>query len=178
MNKKLYRSNHDRMVAGVCGGLAEYFNIDPVIVRLLFVLSIFLGGFGILAYIILAIVLPQESSVVTEPAATIKENIHEFKDTAAQMGQEIRSTFHKDTTGQTQGPVAAVAVDDKETYCCRRHRGGFIVGAILIVVGIIALASTVGPLHWAWWFSWGYLWPLLLVGFGLLILLTGARRRR
>ena len=58
MNKKLYKSNSDKMVSGVCGGIAEYFNIDSTIVRLALVLFILLGGSGILAYIICAIVIP------------------------------------------------------------------------------------------------------------------------
>lgn len=58
--KKLYRSRRDRQVAGVCGGLAEYFNLDPTIIRLLFVLFTFLGGPGLIVYIALAIVVPEE----------------------------------------------------------------------------------------------------------------------
>lgn len=63
MGKRLYRSRKDRMVCGVCGGLAEHFNIDPVIVRLIFVLLIFADGLGILAYIVLAIVFPSAEKV-------------------------------------------------------------------------------------------------------------------
>lgn len=58
MNKKLYKSTTDRMVAGVCGGVAEYFNIDPTIVRLGWLLFCALGGSGFLAYIIAAIIIP------------------------------------------------------------------------------------------------------------------------
>ncbi|SKA95073.1 phage shock protein C (PspC) family protein [Caloramator quimbayensis] len=58
MYKKLYRSRKDRMIAGVCGGIAEYFDIDPTLVRLFWVFAVLLGGSGILAYIICAIVIP------------------------------------------------------------------------------------------------------------------------
>ena len=57
--KQLYKSNTDRKIAGVCGGIAEYFNIDPTLVRLLWVLFILLGGSGVLAYIICAFVIPE-----------------------------------------------------------------------------------------------------------------------
>lgn len=57
--KKLYRSTEQKVIAGVCGGIAEYFNVDPVVVRLIWVISIFLGGFGILAYIIAWIIIPK-----------------------------------------------------------------------------------------------------------------------
>ena len=58
MNKRLYKSNENKMVCGVCGGIAEYFDIDPSLVRLGWVLFCALGGSGILAYIIAAIVIP------------------------------------------------------------------------------------------------------------------------
>jgi len=58
--KKLYRSRTDRKIAGICGGLGEYFGIDPTLVRLLFVLGLVFVGGTLLAYILLAIVIPQE----------------------------------------------------------------------------------------------------------------------
>ncbi|PKM57594.1 MAG: PspC domain-containing protein [Firmicutes bacterium HGW-Firmicutes-2] len=58
MEKKLYRSRTDRMLFGVCGGLADYFNVDPTLVRLVMVLFWMTGG-GFLAYLIAAIVMPE-----------------------------------------------------------------------------------------------------------------------
>ena len=60
-NKKLYKSSVNRMLCGVCGGIAgiaEYFNIDPTLVRLVWVIITLMGGAGILAYIIAAIIIP------------------------------------------------------------------------------------------------------------------------
>ena len=59
MDRRLYKSNENKMIDGVCGGLAEYFDIDPTLVRLGWVLFSALGGSGILAYIIAAIVIPR-----------------------------------------------------------------------------------------------------------------------
>ena len=56
--KKLYKSNTDKKIAGVCGGIAEYFNIDATLVRLGWVVFSLLGGSGLLAYIIAAIIMP------------------------------------------------------------------------------------------------------------------------
>ncbi|HIY74271.1 PspC domain-containing protein [Intestinimonas butyriciproducens] len=62
--KRLYRTeNGAAMLCGVCGGIAEYFNIDPSIVRLLWAALVIVGGTGILLYIIAAIVLPKKSQV-------------------------------------------------------------------------------------------------------------------
>lgn len=57
-NKKLYKSSVNCMLCGVCGGIAEYFNIDPTLVRLVWVIITLMGGAGILAYIIAAIIIP------------------------------------------------------------------------------------------------------------------------
>jgi phage shock protein C len=58
--KKLYRSKTDRKIAGVCGGLGKYLDIDPVIVRLAWVIFTLAGGAGLLAYIIAWIIIPEE----------------------------------------------------------------------------------------------------------------------
>jgi phage shock protein PspC (stress-responsive transcriptional regulator) len=58
--KRLYRSRTDRQLAGVCGGLADYLGLDPSIVRVAFVVLALLGGPGLLLYIILALVVPEE----------------------------------------------------------------------------------------------------------------------
>lgn len=58
-NKRLYRSSTNYMLAGVCGGIAEYFNVDPTLVRLAWVLFSVVGGSGILAYIIASIIIPK-----------------------------------------------------------------------------------------------------------------------
>ncbi len=91
-NKRLYRNANDQMIAGVCAGIANFFDIDPTIVRLLFVASLFLGGAGILVYIVLWIVLP-EAKTTSEKVemrgqkltlkrieATIRESIPAAKD--------------------------------------------------------------------------------------------------
>ena len=57
--KKLYRSNSERIIWGVCGGLGNYFQIDPILIRILFVLLFFAGGTGLFFYIILAIMIPK-----------------------------------------------------------------------------------------------------------------------
>jgi phage shock protein C len=58
--KRLYRSANDKMIAGVCGGLGEYFHMDPTLMRLLFVFLALLGGHGLLLYLIMWIVVPVE----------------------------------------------------------------------------------------------------------------------
>ena len=67
-HKRLMRSSTDKKLAGVCGGLGAYFDVDPMIIRLCWLLAVFLGGTGLLAYVVLWIVLPlapPENSIAT-----------------------------------------------------------------------------------------------------------------
>ncbi len=160
MEKRLYRSKSDRMIWGVCGGLAKYFDLDPTLVRVIAVLSIFVNGLGILAYIILAIVIPLEGSKATEPKEVVRENVEEIKETTSELGREIRSTF----AGEEGKPEEVTKV---------QHRRRNILGIVLIVVGVLFL---LGSFNLFWWLHWGNLWPLILVAIGVLIIL-GTRRR-
>lgn len=58
--KRLYRSRQERMLGGVCGGLADYLGLDPTVVRLVFLLLFFLGGQGLLIYLIMWLIVPEE----------------------------------------------------------------------------------------------------------------------
>ena len=69
--KRLYRSFTNKMIAGVCGGVAEYFNIDPTVVRLLFVLGFFLGTATFWVYIVMWVLIPEEPNA-TPPTPTVK----------------------------------------------------------------------------------------------------------
>ena len=60
MKKRLYKSSTDKKVCGVCGGIANYFDVDPTVIRLIWVIFTLVGGSGLIAYIIAAIVMPDE----------------------------------------------------------------------------------------------------------------------
>ena len=148
------------MVSGVCGGLAKYFGIDPTIVRIIFVLTIFINGLGILAYIILTIVVPLEGSKAAAPKDAIKENVEEIKETASEPGREVRSAFMSEE---------GEAEDVKNV----QHRRRNMLGIILIVVGVLFL---LGSFNLLWWLRWGHLWPLVLVVIGVIIILSVRRK--
>ncbi len=73
--KRLVRSRGNKMLAGVCGGLAEYLNVDPVIVRLAAVLLTLWNGVGLLIYLVLALLMPQESEIAPKANAFDDEEI-------------------------------------------------------------------------------------------------------
>ncbi len=60
MKKRLYKSSTDKKVCGVCGGIANYFDVDPTVIRLIWVIFTLVGGRGLIAYIIAAIIMPDE----------------------------------------------------------------------------------------------------------------------
>lgn len=85
---RLYRSETNRILGGVCGGLGEYFSIDPTIIRIIFVLMAIFGGSGILIYIILWLVIPSESSKANLSAEQINSNIKDIKNSAEKFAQK------------------------------------------------------------------------------------------
>jgi phage shock protein C len=118
MQPRLTRSTTETMIAGVCGGLAEYFNIDPVIVRLIFVLVTLTSGLGIPVYFVLWIIMPKAGA--TTPRQNIQQGFEEFGQDASRFGQELsqeasrlgREVFAGRRSGQGQARSGAGAPPD------------------------------------------------------------------
>ena len=66
MEKKLFRSRTNKQIAGVCGGLGKYFDIDPTIIRLVWVVAVFCAGGGLFAYLLAMIIIPQEPGYLNQ----------------------------------------------------------------------------------------------------------------
>jgi phage shock protein C len=92
---RIRRSRNERMIAGVAGGLATYFNIDPLLVRLGFALLAFFNGFGILLYLILWLLLPNEDSVAVDSRAQVRESVDEMRTAAESAAQRVRDMFNR-----------------------------------------------------------------------------------
>lgn len=98
MQKRLYRSRTDQVIGGVCGGIAEYFGIDSVIVRLLAVLAVLVGGGGVLAYIIMWIIIPEKPRELDERERTDAEGssrsyTYDMYDTEEAKGKDNKALF-------------------------------------------------------------------------------------
>jgi phage shock protein C len=91
MKKKLYRSEKDSMIAGVCGGIAEYFDVDPTLIRLLTVIFVLLGGAGVVAYIIAWIIIPKNPGQVSDDKFDKEEKSKEkIKKGAEEVAEEVK----------------------------------------------------------------------------------------
>lgn len=153
MDKGLYRSRTDRMIFGVCGGLAHYFDVDPTLVRIAFVLLALFQGIGIIAYILLAIVIPKEGTEARAPSEVVKENLEDIGRSAADLGVGLRETLG--------GPER-----EQQERADRRARRSKLFGIILILLGIFFLLTNLGLL---WWLNFNLIWPLILIAIGLLL---------
>ena len=138
MKTRLYRSTTDRMIGGVCGGLGAYLDIDPVLVRLFFVLLVIAGGSGVLIYLLLWILIPSEPSALAEDA-TVRTGAQEIADRARGLGDEMRTSI------RNHNPQTAL-----------------IIGAALVVLGAMFLVQNL-HIGWLYWLDAGVLWPLLLI---------------
>lgn len=93
MPRKLYRSETNRLVAGICGGFGEYLGIDPTLVRVLAVLLTLATGLGVLAYLVLWIIIPTQSRVDALPRQTVKHGMEDIKNRAVELGQEAKAAL-------------------------------------------------------------------------------------
>ena len=153
MNRRLNRCRHDRVIAGVASGVAEYFDIDPTIVRVLWVLSVFFGGIGLLLYFVMAIIVPLEPEEGPAVGASTGDPAGEATATPPTDWHSMRATHRHDRRG-----------------------GGRLVtffGIALILFGGLALVDAFLP---AWVDSGRFLWPAFILGIGAILVASAVRR--
>ncbi len=146
--RRLYRSRSDEQVSGVCAGLAQYLGVEPIWVRIAFVLLTLINGAGILLYIILALVIPKEPQ-------------EEDQDSPSDMEQTLRE--------------GARNLQERAREVSERMQGGQgsqLLGWALVVVGAWFLLRQLGWIR----VDEDLIFPLLLIGIGVLVLLRRAGR--
>lgn len=162
MENKLYRSNKDRMLFGVCGGLAKYFGIDSSLMRVIVILlAIVTSGIGALIYLIMAFIVPLEGSTKTSPKEIVLENVEEAKTTAQGLGKDIKGAFSEEKSRSEE---------DEEQQTKRRN----IFGVILIIIGVFLLLFFFDIIPWP---KWTIIWPIILIAIGVLIVLSISRKK-
>ena len=155
------RRGSDRIIAGVCSGLGQYFGVEPLLVRIAFVILTLVGaGIGILLYLALWFLMEPPVGAPASATRNISERIRT-------MGQEIREDFR---TGFSRSPEGGSQTPPGWAGWAGRPRGVWI-GVILIALGGYLLISNLGLLRG---FRGDLFWPILLIAIGLLVLV---RRR-
>lgn len=143
----LEKSASDKVLTGVAGGIAEYMNVDPVLVRVGWVVLCFAtAGLAFVVYIVMALVMPMEGSTNDDAHDVVTENIEGLAEDATEFGR--RMTERKDRT-----------------------RNWLALG--LIVVGSVALLANLGVFSFI---DWGVIWPIALIGVGGAFLFARSKR--
>ncbi len=139
--ERLYRSNTEKIIGGVCGGLANYFAIDVVLARVVFVLLALFGGGGVLIYIVLWIAIPSYPGNI--PNNSYKATGPEKEDTE----EDVEVIY------------------ENKNLKKKNTNTGLIAGVILILLGLLFLGDRLFP-----WYNIADLWPLILVAVGVLMI--------
>jgi phage shock protein C len=92
-NKRLTRSRHERLLAGVAGGIGNYLNIDPLLIRLVFLVLSLANGVGILLYLVFWLLVPLEGSPAMDTRDRVRENVDEMQIVARQLIDQVRDRF-------------------------------------------------------------------------------------
>ncbi|MGE5586908.1 MAG: PspC domain-containing protein [Clostridia bacterium] len=173
MARRLYRSKSECMIGGVAGGIAEYFDIDPTIVRILWVLLALADGVGVLAYLIAWIVIP--ANPYTEPSERF-EKTEGIRREVIDKAKEVEARLKGGAPPAASQPAAPQAAEGASTGAGRPRRddsAGRIIGLILVCAGGLLLVRNFCP-----WFDLGALWPVVLVAAGIVLLASGVGGRR
>lgn len=93
----MYRSETDKVVGGVCGGLGEYLEVDPVLIRLIWIFLTFMGGSGIIVYIVFWLVLPTKSQVETDQTQIFESNAQDIVDTGKKAVKAVENVVKEKT---------------------------------------------------------------------------------
>ncbi|MFH0928014.1 MAG: PspC domain-containing protein [bacterium] len=145
--KQLYRSTKNRMLFGVCGGLGEYFGLDPIIFRIIFVVLVFCAGSGVLLYLALALIMPKQP-IADAPAAGFMEGPIDFKARLNDLAAEARQYGSVSASRNWIAGVIifiGVMIILGEILPRGFFFGGFLWGAIIIVIGLYVLSRRSHP---------------------------------
>lgn len=196
MSEHLHRSRDDRMLAGVAGGLAEMWDADPSLVRIVWaLLTIFTGGVALVVYIVMAIVVPEEDDDYDRPMPAMPPP--PFAPPVAQERSAAAAASDATTSpGQVGGMQAPAAVPTPSYWvpdtgssradaraahrearrAARRQRGNSaapaVIGVFLVLFGGFFLAR-----EWLPALDWDWFWPTMLIALGVLLLVLALGRR-
>ena len=153
MPTRLERSTTNKVIGGVCGGIADYLQVDPTLVRVFFVISIFLtAGLAILGYLVLLVLMPlpgKPTPFVQSPGAPASS----------------------DPAAATDTTVVSTPIAPPDPAAAERRRATF--GYFMVALGVVFLLSNLGAFRIV---RWDLVWPLVFIGAGVLLLAQRIRQ--
>ncbi len=164
---RLYRSQKEKIIGGVCGGLADYFSVDPVIIRLIFVLLFFFHGIGLIAYIIMLIIVPKEDDVTFKAKNFESQEEPEIVD--AEIIDDEDEKKEDDNFSSAENNYADKTKNEKPAR--EKYDGKSILGISLVLIGGIILLERIFPV-----ITFKLIVPIVLIGAGLYFLIDNNRR--
>ena len=175
MEKKLFRNDHNKVVGGVCAGLADYMAVDITIVRLIFVLSaLFLAGTGLLVYIVMWIVVPVNNDPTLRYA---KFNAYFDKDNGSDIFNKPNAFTNAGTAPEPNKwntpNTGATKFDEFGKFKKDNSTSRTIFGLILLVFGLYFFLDEFNI--FPRWFELAKLWPLVLVAVGVSVILKAKK---
>lgn len=148
---RLYRSDTDKVIGGVCGGLGEYLSVDPLLMRIAFAILAMASGIGLTLYILMWIFIPAVHADALTQKEVTRNNVQEIQEQAQEWGHKARETL-SGAPSRKMGNQMLIA------------------GAVLVGLGLLSLLRNFGLLTWI-----SRLWPLVLIAVGAVILLDNLR---
>lgn len=171
MEKRLFRNEFNKVIAGVSSGTADYMEVDVTIIRLLFVLStIFLFGTGILVYLVMWIVVP----VNTDPAARYSKFDEYFRRQNSPNAFGTPNAFSQAETVEPAPNGDWASPQDFKPLNKRNDTGRTVGGLFLLVIGLYFLMNEFNIIPY--WFRLGKLWPLVFVAIGISFIMKAKRK--
>jgi len=178
MERKLYRSASDRAILGICGGVGEYLDIDPIIIRLIVVILTLLGFSGLLFYIIAIFIIPENPEYCAMKEGTYRNTTYEYSYSTNGSGESAQSAgasydYEVGPDGEVKeapGGASAGMQKDLSDYGRERRKNNtgnsaLILGLVLIAIGAFVLLKMFLP-----WIDTRLFWALGLIAVGILII--------
>ncbi len=166
MTRRLTRDTKNAILGGVAAGVANYFGVDPVLVRIVFIALVFLSGFGLVAYVVGWIIVPRDDKAADapgsagaspQPAGGAAVPVDHIVETVREAGERLADEFHRTPPGEGRGRMVA--------------------GTTLIVLGVLFLLDRLAWWHWPRWARLSNLWPVILIAVGVAVILEATRGR-
>jgi phage shock protein C len=182
-NQTFFRGT-DRILGGVCSGLAEGFHVETLWVRLAFVVLTFLNGIGLLLYVILWVLIPERTGYRPTGQGAVESMRNDAKRAWADLRAQFGGSWVPATTATADvtppppaaaaggaAPATEVPPPPSQVTTAAPRNPSFIFGAILIVIGIAFLAANTNLVNWS------VIWPVALLVLGIALLVRNLERK-